>query len=353
MRSEVGPADFRHLLKIQRLGRLATALGYLTAWLGPNPISALLLALGQSTRLTLGHHIRHGAYDRIAGVPEHYRSRRFGKGWRRYLDWLEWWENDAWTHLHNTLHHPHMGDEQDADIMRLTEFRRLPRPLRVAALIAVTVSWKYSFYALHLQRALVAHRRGEKPGAMPAAGREGGAGRLILTHYLSYIGVRFVLVPLLFAPLGRWAVLSVFVNVVLAELLHNAHSFLCIRPSHSAPDIPLFSGSVECKHEFSLRQLLGTVNYRGGSDWLDLLHLWCNYHSEHHMWPSMPLLKYQQYHPQLVALCKKHGVLYAQQSVWARYRSMARLFVDMQDQPRIDTTKLLHPHHNQEQIHVY
>ena len=84
-------SDFHHLLKIERWGRICTGLGYATAWIIPNPVSAYLISQGNFTRwTTVAHHVLHRGYDRIEGIPAHYTSKGFAKGWRRYLDWLDW-----------------------------------------------------------------------------------------------------------------------------------------------------------------------------------------------------------------------------------------------------------------------
>ena len=60
--------DFLHLIKFERIGKLSSLLGFATAWMFPNPISAFLIALGIDTRWLLMHHISHGGYDRV-GLP--------------------------------------------------------------------------------------------------------------------------------------------------------------------------------------------------------------------------------------------------------------------------------------------
>jgi len=42
--AQLGAEDLRHLQKMERWGRLSTALGYATAWIAPNPVSPLLIA---------------------------------------------------------------------------------------------------------------------------------------------------------------------------------------------------------------------------------------------------------------------------------------------------------------------
>jgi hypothetical protein len=54
--ADVGPADLAHGQRLARWGRACTALGYATAWIAPNPVSALLLALGNFARWTLVTH---------------------------------------------------------------------------------------------------------------------------------------------------------------------------------------------------------------------------------------------------------------------------------------------------------
>ena len=84
--ANIGPADITHLKRIERYGRIATLLGYATAWITPNPLSAFLLSLGQFTRWLLAHHILHRGYDRVPGIPRRYTSQFFARGWRRYID---------------------------------------------------------------------------------------------------------------------------------------------------------------------------------------------------------------------------------------------------------------------------
>jgi hypothetical protein len=52
------------------------------------------------------------------------------------------------------------------------------------------------------------------------------------------MAARFALPAILVSPLGGSAVGSMLANLLLAELLHNVQTFVCIRPSHCAGDIP-------------------------------------------------------------------------------------------------------------------
>jgi hypothetical protein len=89
--------DLRHLKKMELWGRICTLLGYATAWIIPNPISAFLISQGIFTRWALiTHPISHGGYDKIPDVPVRYTSKRYASGWRRFLDWCDWIHPDAW-----------------------------------------------------------------------------------------------------------------------------------------------------------------------------------------------------------------------------------------------------------------
>ena len=149
--ANIGPADLAHLRRIEAYGRVATLLGYATAWIIPNPLSAFLLSLGQFTRWLLAHHILHRGYDRVPDVPRRYTSRVFARGWRRYIDWFDWLLPEAWDYEHNTLHHYHTGEDGDPDVAeRHLEFlrrMRIPVVLKYAIVAIVACTWKIIYYA--------------------------------------------------------------------------------------------------------------------------------------------------------------------------------------------------------------
>jgi fatty acid desaturase len=136
-----------------------------------------------------------------------------------------------------------------------------------------------------------------------------------------------VLLPALFWPLGRWAVLSVLINSVLAELLTNVHAFVTIVPNHAGEDLYRFEDRTHSRADFYLRQVLGSTNYRCGGDLVDIMHGWLNYQIEHHLWPDMSLLQYRRAQPKVREICERHGVPYVQESVWRRCRKAVAIMV--------------------------
>ena len=329
--ASIGPEDLAHLKKLERWGRISSVLGYGTAWLAPNPISALFIALGSTTRWAIVmHHVAHRGYDRVPGVPSRYTSRVFAEGRRRLIDWPDWMMPSAWRYEHNVLHHGRTSEIDDPDLVEenVGWFQRARLPLMAKLLVIAffACTWKLSYYAPNTFQVLNWARRKKRDRSVReeidriAAFdlRRSDGRRFWATNVLPYGLLRFVLAPLLFLPLGKWAVLSVFANSVLAEILANAHSFFLIAPNHTGEDLSRFDRRAENKETFYLRQVIASANYTTGSDVTDWLQGGLNYQIEHHLFPDLPLLKYKQYQPRVKALCERHGVPYVQENVFRR-----------------------------------
>ncbi|MDX8405260.1 MAG: fatty acid desaturase [Mariprofundus sp.] len=328
--SRIGEADFKHLRKMERWGRICSFAGYATAWIFPNPLSALLISQGNFTRWTqMTHPIVHKGYDKISNVPDAYTSKRFARGWRRFMDWPDWITPDAWHQEHDVLHHYNLGEIRDPDHLqhnlRWLRESHMPMFLRFVLIALFTTVWKFIYYAPRTHKELrisQARQRGEPEPQMVRGGSwslftiRGRA--LWLQSILPYIVFRFVLLPLLFLPLGGFAAISVLLTSIMAEIFTNMHSFLVIVPNHAGDDVMMFEERGKGKGEFYLRQILGSVNYPTGSDGNDFFYGWLNYQVEHHLWPDIPLSQYQYVQPKVVAVCKKHGIPYCQQSVFKR-----------------------------------
>jgi hypothetical protein len=104
--ANTGIDDFEHLTRMERWGKMCSILGYGTAWISPNPISALLISQGSFTRWTqVAHSVAHKAYDKLEDVNKNYTSKKFAHGWRRFMDWPDWMTPVGWHHEHDVLHH--------------------------------------------------------------------------------------------------------------------------------------------------------------------------------------------------------------------------------------------------------
>jgi len=324
--------DFHHLKKVERWGRFAAILGYSMAWIFPlNILGAFLISIGNVSRwANVAHPVLHGAYDKVPGIPKHYTRKGFARGWRRIIDWMDWIYPAAWDLEHNKMHHYNLGEASDPDNIELNmEWLRnsnAPMWLRYLFIVVFAGIWKVAYYApntLHMLANTERRREGEaeydtfiRSDAWNPFKEDGF--RLWTHCLLPYIGFRFVLLPLLFFPLGMGAVLNVFLATLLAEFMANLHSFLVIIPNHAADDIYRFEEPGTSRGEFYLRQIIGTVNYNTGSNKVDFLHGWLNYQVEHHLFPAIPLNHYQEMQPIVKELCAKYNLPYRQESVFKR-----------------------------------
>lgn len=323
--AELGEEDTQHLRKIERWGRIATAIGLGTAWI-PNPLSMAALAVGRGTRWFVMHHIAHRGYDRVPGIPSRYTSRVFARGWRRFVDWPDWMVPEAWNYEHNVLHHTNTGELRDPDLVeRNVHWLRgldLPTPVKVVGVGILAMMWKPFYYAPSTVQTWLS--RGESLAFTDeAAPKPPGYSRtLYLRCYAPYALYQFVGLPALFFPLGPLAVASALVNSLGAEALANLHTFLVIGPNHTGDDVYRFDVPAASKAEAAVRQVLGSVNYDTGTDLIDFAQLWLNYQIEHHLFPDVPMLRYRTIQPKVEALCAKHGIPYVKQSLFARVKQL-------------------------------
>jgi len=350
---KVGEKDFQHLLKLERWGRGSTISGFLliaivtvlstydsgisslSFWLF-GIIGAALVGVGNVARwANVTHPILHGAYDKVEGIPYRYTKKGYASGNRRWIDWLDWIKPDAWAYEHNIMHHYHLGEDDDPDNVEknLQWLHEMKIPVFVKKTIVYIFAafWKVAYYAPNTLRILENKERiarGEEPtldyelSPFTKNGRE-----LWLQYVLPYGLFQFVLLPLLFFPLGWSAVVSALVFLLIAEAFANLHSFLVIVPNHSAEDIYQFSTPHKTQGEYYLRQIMGSVNYNTGTDLIDFAHGFLNYQIEHHLFPNMPHSFYQQMQPIVKEICVKHGLEYRQESVFKRILMTVDLMV--------------------------
>jgi fatty acid desaturase len=262
----------------------------------------------------------------------------FARGRRRLLDWVDWVTPEAWVYEHNVMHHSHTGEARDPDLIeRNTEMLRDwpgPKELRYAGLAVLSLLWRPAFYGPNALR--VWKERGksqdEQAGTYdwPTILRSIADADYWRTGVVPYSVLHFVVLPLMYAPLGPWAVWSAFINSLLADIITNIQSLAVVLPNHSGDDLYRYDDRPASKVEATVRQVISSTNYATGatgSDVLGFLQLWLNYQIEHHIWPDLPMLKYRQVQPRVKALCAKYGVPYVQESLFARLKKMSDVVV--------------------------
>ncbi len=347
MLKEQGAEDYAHLKAVERWGRLFTTLGFATAWIAPNPLSMVLLSVGNFVRWAgVTHPISHRGYDRIKGVSPRHTSKIFAQGRRRYVDWFDWIVPEGWHHEHDVLHHYRLGEESDPDQVELNLewLRRSKAPLilKYAVVAMFATVWKPVYYApstiLELRRETLRKAGANAELDTLYAWRQwipitpqGKA--LWADSYVPYLALKFAAIPALFAPLGWWAVANVWLNNLGAELLANLLSFTMIIPNHTGDDLPRFDQPVQSRGEFYLRQITGSVNYRSGGPITDFLQGWLNYQIEHHLFPDMPLSQYPKVSGRVRKICAKHGIIYREEMVFKRLKKAVDVMVGKTTMP--------------------
>ena len=331
LRADQRPEDRRQFLLIETAGRLLSLLGLATAWLAINPISIGAMALGSMIRWAImAHHVLHGAFDTDPEAPARWKSKVFGQGWRRVVDWLDWIPPTAWSFEHNSLHHYRLGEDHDPDVPERTfawmRALGLPRLINLASVLPMAMLWRPVYYGPNTVRQLVYRKQKEVPPNYDLFDKTlfshlHPTGRAVWAQSLLPILVlRFALLPALFLPLGWGPALTVLANLVLAELVVGLHTFLIIVPNHAGDDILRFSERPAGRDEAILRQIVGSTNYRTGGLLRDVLHGYLNYQIEHHVWPDLSPGQLARAQPRLAALCAAYDVPYHQHPVWTRFR---------------------------------
>ena len=344
--------DFQHLRKMERWGRFFTFSGYVLiavlsflelryglsslAFWSMVLTAAVLIGTGNVSRwANVTHPILHGAYDKVPNIPARYTSKYYATGNRRYIDWLDWIKPDAWAFEHNIMHHYHLGEDDDPDNVELNlewlTTSKVPMWLRYIIVYGFATMWKPVYYAPNTLRILdnKTRRKNKLPDIKKhvwSPFSKNGL-RLWKEYILPYVAIKFVLIPLLFIPFGWTGVINALLVIFLAELIANFHSFSVIVPNHSAGDIYRFETPHKTQGEFYLRQIMGSVNYKTGTNPVDFVHGWLNYQIEHHLFPNLPLSQYQKMQPIVKEICAKHNLEYRQQSVFKRVYMTVELMV--------------------------
>jgi len=363
LHAQQGPADMAHLHKIILWSRMSMIVGFATMWYCINPISIYLLSLGCMTRWAIiAHHICHGGFDKCSSGK--FNRFKFGVGslYRRVCDWLDWMLVEAWNVEHNQLHHYHLGESLDPDLveMNLSFIReaRWPKTAKYAAVLYFIFTWKWTYYAPNTFKMLKLHelrRKGKAPTYKN--GKLMSQKRLETPCTIAQTGIyfssteffgrvlgpfffrNFVLIPGIAYALGGYnAWFNSLITLMLAEGLTNAHSFLNIVTNHTGDDLYRFDSSCTPRSAtFYLRQVISSANFRTGGDLNDFTHGWLNYQVEHHLWPDLSMLSYQKSQPFVKKICEKHGIPYVQQSVWWRLKKTVDIMVGSADMRRFPT----------------
>jgi len=354
-----GTEDVAHLRKMVQWRNVCALVGLATVWMTPNPLTILALSTWTySSWAMIAHHTCHGGYNRVNADGFNSRGFALGSMMQRAKDWLDWMDPESWNIEHNRLHHYRLNEASDPDLvqrnldwLRDSKMSMMARYAVVAFFVPV---WKWLYYAPNTYKELqVAKLKKEgkelppnfnvnAPATVPSLlfynDEESNALKQVVKPVEFFAKVaapfflsRFVVLPSLFLlvpGVGPNLFVNALINIFAAELLTNAHAFVTIVTNHAGEDLYTFDDAVKPKTpSFYVRQIIGSANYRTGTDPIDFVHGWLNYQIEHHVWPDLSMRQYQRAAPQLKAICEKYGVPYVQESVWTRLRKTIDIMV--------------------------
>lgn len=335
-----------HLKKIIKITNFFRIIGILTMWYCVNPLSIICLTLYTMSRWTMiGHHSCHGGYDTI---NKNHNRFKFGLGKRRFWDWFDWFLPEAWNYEHNNKHHYHLGEKgEDPDLVEdNVEFLRnstMPKVVKYIVVFFVALTWRWSYYASNTYKELSIKRYESTHNTTVFKGKGTcmiytplvkkrywfSMGEFLCRVIGPYLIYNFVILPLPLLILSKKYFINGFINIIISEFVTNLYTFTIIATNHTGEDVYRFNSKCDLKNkgDFYLRQILGSVNYTYGNDFIDYLHGFLNYQIEHHVFPDLSMYAYQSIAPEVKNICKKHNVPYIQENVFTRLYKTVQIFV--------------------------
>ncbi len=323
--------DLNHLRKVIWVNRLFIVIGYLTAWIFPNPISMVALSLHLTGSWTIvAHHICHSGYNNVPGVPERYKSKVFAMGIRRFLDWPDCFYPPAWKYEHNVLHHCYVNEYTDPDQISYRKtpawLLKMPKLVKWFRFCIIVSLWKFQYYCFSTMQ--VFH---EKKNYKHKLNFRKYLWPVMKKSILPYVLLHFVVIPLCFLPLGLDTTLFVLINRIGAEIITNWHTFFIIVPNHTGSDLALHDSHFKTKEGFYLRQITSTCNAKTGGFWNDYFHGYLNYQIEHHLFPNLPPSQYVKIQPKVEKICSDFNIPYVQESIFKRIKKMFNIMKCLHD----------------------
>lgn len=334
----------KHLQKIINITNFFRIIGLTTMWYCINPISIISLTLYTTAKWSMiGHHSCHGGYDSIN--KKHHRL-KFGIKERRFWDWFDWFLPEAWNYEHNNKHHYHLGEAgEDPDLIEYNiNFLReskIPLIFKYFNVFILAATWRWSYYTSNTYKELAIKNYENKNKVSVKKERyyliytaliQNNEWFSFCEFYLKIIGFyliyNFILLPLPLLIISQEYFFNSLYNLIIAEFITNFYTFLIIATNHCGNDVYRFSTkcNLQDKEDFYLRQILGSVNFNYGNDFIDYLHGFLNYQIEHHVFPDLSMYAYQKIAPEVKEICKKNNIPYIQENVFIRLYKTIKIF---------------------------
>jgi linoleoyl-CoA desaturase len=313
-RGERDAAYIKKAIRLQRGlavgGRAALfASAFPPAWVAGTTMLGLAKII---ENMELGHNVIHGQWDWM-NDPEVHSS-----AW----EWDTACPSEQWKHSHNFVHHKYtnvVGKDDDVGygILRVTRDQKwhpvfLFQPI-TNALLATFFQYGVALHDLNLKDI----RKGRKDPRttlrqLKQIGRKIGR----------QTGKDYVLFPLLSGP--QFA--STLTANATANLMRNLWSYTVIFCGHFPDGAEKFTVEEledETPHEWYLRQMLGSANFKAGPLMAFMSGNLC-YQIEHHLFPDLPSNRYAEMSVRVQALCEKYRLPYTTGTLAGQYAQTLR-----------------------------
>ncbi|MBA8960253.1 fatty acid desaturase [Rhodococcus percolatus] len=299
----------RRAIRAQRLlelgGRVALfGSRYRPAWLAGTAMLSLSKII---ENMELGHNVMHGQWDWMNDPEIHSMS------W----EWDQTGPSEHWKRAHNFSHHTFtniVGMDSDVGfgILRMTRDEEW-RPINLLQpfaniILAATFEWGIALHDL----TFAAELEGAEKGQLNSQANK-DFGRKIFRQ----VGKDFLLFPVLAGPAWK----STLTANATANLVRNLWAYVVIFCGHFPDGAEKFTVDEyenETRHEWYLRQMLGSANFDSGKV-MGFMSGNLSYQIEHHLFPDLPSNRYPEIAVKVRALCEKYDLPYTTGSLAKQY----------------------------------
>ena len=303
--AKVGEEDANYIRSVQRKVRNSeiagrTLLGTL-GWLPPAWLAGtVLLSFSKIVdNMELGHNVMHGQYD-FMNDPK-FSGANF--------EWDNACAGPLWKHYHNYMHHTYtniLGKDHDVgyNLVRMDEKQpwapsdlfNLPKTLALALLF----QWAVGYH--DIQVAVDEYKDDPELESIMKSK---------LSAMYKKMGRQVVKDYVFFPAISTVNFIPALTGNMTANVARNVWSFMIIFCGHFTADAEMFEDNLEneTRGEWYIRQIKGSSNISGGK-FFHFMTGNLSHQIEHHVFPDMPSLRYQEFAPQLKALCEKYGINY-------------------------------------------
>ncbi|MBC2643541.1 MULTISPECIES: acyl-CoA desaturase [unclassified Rhodococcus (in: high G+C Gram-positive bacteria)] len=299
----------RRAIRAQRLlelgGRLALfGSRYRPAWLAGTAMLSLSKII---ENMELGHNVMHGQWDWMNDPEIHSMS------W----EWDQTGPSEHWKRAHNYSHHTFtniVGMDSDVGfgILRMTRDEEW-RPINLLQpfaniVLAATFEWGIALHDL----TFAAELEGAEKGQLNSQANKDFARKIF-----RQVGKDFFLFPLLAGPAWK----STLSANTAANLARNLWAYVVIFCGHFPDGAEKFTVAEyenETRHEWYLRQMLGSANFDSGKI-MGFMSGNLSYQIEHHLFPDLPSNRYPEIAVKVRALCEKYDLPYTTGSLAKQY----------------------------------